>query len=163
MRFVWLVVKGIFGKTSKKPQNIMKMIVVIFYFLCIIFFALKTFYNMQYIIFRLLKTARALEKNKNFNQFFSLIFFYIIDDWFFINIKISTECEFEFLNTTIIKVWLIYLFQLNFISFCNQKPPFFSLEGLSWISSKFISAVHSTILYWGCGAQKAAILLYNRK
>ena len=50
--------------------------------------------------------TRQLGKNQSLNQFFSLNL--LLHYWFFINLQISTEWEFVFLNTNIIILSLIY-------------------------------------------------------
>ena len=64
--------------------------------------------------------------------------------WFFINLQMSTEWEFTFLNTTLIVFCLIYSLH---IPHSNQNPSFFPAEGSVSISSKLTFRRHFTIVY----------------
>ena len=76
-------------------------------------------------LIRFFMTTCKLGKYQSLNQFFSLIFFYIID--FFINLQMSTEWEFAIFNTAIIIFCLIYSLNISH-SNQNKKPQYQSLQ-----------------------------------
>ena len=83
-------------------------------------------------LLKLHKHQAACEKIKVWIGFCPWIFFYVIN--FFINLQISTEWEFTFLNIAIKKFCLIY--SLN-IPYSKQNPSFFRFERSSLQNSHF--------------------------
>ena len=75
---------------------------------------------MPYIKFLPLKSHEHFRVKSKFESLFVLDLF--LHDWFFINLQMSTECDFTFLKTTIITFFLIY--SLNIPNLLNHKDKF---------------------------------------
>ena len=101
----------------------------------VLWYAIHNIHSCQNLI-----STRQLGKYKSLDQvsFLDLLLHYL----FFINLQMSTEWEFAFLNTVIIIFCLIY--SLN-IPHSNQNPSSFPVEGSVSISSKFTFRRHFII------------------